>query len=140
MSQINTGGVIKGGLAAGILMAISESILNVPVTGARAERELAALNLPFPTMNAIAVFLVTTVIVGILMVYLYAALRPRFGPGPATAIKTGVLVWLLTYAYSAVFFVGVGVNSMTLAVIGVVWTFFECVIAALVGGYLYSES
>ena len=38
MSQINVGGVVKGGLAAGLMMNISEFVLNVPVAGAQMER------------------------------------------------------------------------------------------------------
>ena len=33
MSRINTGGVIKGGLVAGLIINISQTILNVPVLG-----------------------------------------------------------------------------------------------------------
>ena len=46
MSQINVVGVLKGGLAAGLIMNISEFVLNVPVAGAQMEAELAARNLP----------------------------------------------------------------------------------------------
>ena len=42
MSQINIGSVLKGGLAAGLIMNVSEFILNVPVAGAQMETELAA--------------------------------------------------------------------------------------------------
>ena len=46
MSQINVGGVLKGGLAAGLIMNVSEFVLNVPVAGAQMDAELAARNLP----------------------------------------------------------------------------------------------
>jgi hypothetical protein len=32
------------------------------------------------------------VIVGIALIQLYAAIRPRFGAGPATAVKAGILL------------------------------------------------
>src|ERR1022692_4260888 len=35
---------------------------------------------------------------GIIAVWLYAAMRPRFGPGPRTAIRAGAAVWLLAHA------------------------------------------
>jgi len=31
----------------------------------------------------------------VLLVWLYAAIRPRFGPGPATAAKAGVAAWFV---------------------------------------------
>ncbi len=55
MSQINVGGVLKGGVAAGLIMNISEFILNVPIAGAQMEAELAARNLPPVGTAAIAV-------------------------------------------------------------------------------------
>ena len=57
MSQINVGGVLKGGVAAGLIMNISEFVLNVPIAGAQMEAELASRNLPPVSSGAqIAVF------------------------------------------------------------------------------------
>ena len=96
MSQINVGGVVKGGLAAGVVMNISEFVLNVPVAGEQMNAELAARNLPPVATNQIAVFVVLTFVLGLFTVWLYAAIRPRFGAGPKTAIIAGVFVWACT--------------------------------------------
>ena len=65
MSQINVGGVLKGGLAAGLIMNISEFVLNVPVAGAQMNAELAARNLPPVAGGQIAVFVVLTFVLGL---------------------------------------------------------------------------
>lgn len=139
MGRINVVGVVKGGLAAGLIMNISQTILNVPVAGAQMEAELAAHNLPPVGGPAIAVFILETFVLGLLTVWLYAAMRPRFGPGPQTAIMAGVAVWILSYLYAGIAFGVLGVNSMGVVVLGVVWSLVEMIIASAVGGYLYSE-
>ena len=139
MGQISVGGVVKGGLAAGLIMNISQTILNVPLTGAQLEVELAARNLPMVGGPAIAVFILETFVVGLITVWLYAAMRPRFGPGPKTAIMSGVAVWVLAYLYTGIAFGVLGVHSMGIVVLGVVWSLAEMIVASAVGGYLYSE-
>ena len=42
--------------------------------------------------------LLVYVLVGIATVWLYAAIRPRYGPGPRTAAIAGFVIWLVTYA------------------------------------------
>lgn len=139
MAQINVGGVVKGGLVAGLVMNVSEAILNIPVAGARMEAELQALNLAPPGNDAIAIFTAVTFVLGILTVYLYAAIRPRFGPGAATAARAGIVVWVLAYVYSGIFVGAIGVNSWGLVTLAVAWTLVECVVAAVAGAYFYQE-
>ena len=140
MSQINVVGVLKGGVAAGLVMNVSEVILNVPIAGAQMDQEFAARNLPPVSGNQIAVFVALTFLLGIATVWLYAAIRPRFGAGPKTAICAGLLVWALSYLYMAITMGVLGINSMGIVVLGIVWTALEMIVASAVGGYLYTES
>lgn len=139
MAGINTAGVVKGGLAAGLVMNISETILNVPVAGAQLEAELAAHNVPPITGGAIAVFVVICFIVGLLTVWLYAAVRPRLGPGAKTAITIGIIVWAIGYVWCGIGYGVLGLNSWGLVTLVLVWTFVEMILASWVGAYLYSE-
>ncbi len=139
MRQINIGGVLKGGLVAGLIMNVSEFILNVPVAGAQMTRELAALNLPPVSTAAIATFTVLTMLLGVATVWLYAAIRPRLGPGPRTAMVAGLLVWAMSYLYASVFFYMLGTQSMGLVLLSVVWSALEMIVASSVGAYLYTE-
>lgn len=139
MTQINIGGVVRGGLAAGLVMNISEFVLNVPVAGEQMNAELAARNLPAVTTNQIAVFVILTFVLGLLTVWLYAAIRPRLGAGPKTAITAGVFVWACTYLHAAIIMGVLGINSMALVILSIVWTLVEMIIASSVGGYFYKE-
>jgi hypothetical protein len=140
MNQINVVGVLKGGLVAGLIMNVSEFLLNVPIAGAQMNQEFAARNLPPVAGGQVGQFVAITLVTGILTVWLYAAIRPRFGPGPATAIAAGLIVWSLSYLRFAITFGILGIHSMGIVVLAIVWSAFEMIIAASVGGYLYTES
>ena len=140
MNEINFAGVLKGGIPAGLIMTVSEFVLNEPVAGAQMTAELAARNLPPVGGAAIAVFTVITLLMGIFTVWLYAAIRPRFGPGPKTALSAGLIVWGLAYLYSAITFAVLGINSLGITVLVIAWSAVEMIVASAVGGYLYNEA
>ena len=140
VARINTRGLVVGGLVAGLIINISEFILNEPVLGADMRAAMTAHNLPPIGGSAIAVFVTLGFALGLLLVWLYAAIRPRFGPGPKTAAVAGVLVWFLAYFWSTVGFGMMGVFPARLLVIGLVWGFVELIVAALVGGRIYTEA
>ena len=140
MSQVNIGGVLRGGVAAGVIMNISEFILNVPVVGAQVEAEMALRNLPEPSGAQIAVFVGLTAVLGFITVWLYAAIRPRLGPGPTSAMCAGLIVWACSYLYSAITLGTIGFQSMGLVVTIIIWSLVEMLIASAVGGYFYTES
>lgn len=140
MTNINTRGVIVGGLVAGLVINISEYILNEPVLGAQFAAAMTAHNLPPIGGSAIALFLIYGFALGLVLVWLYAAIRPRFGPGPKTTAIAGVAVWFLAYFTSMLNFGAIGLLPSRLLLIGLIWGLVELIIAALVGGWLYSEA
>ena len=140
MANINTRGVVLGGLIAGLVINISEYILNEPVLGAQFAAVMTAHNLPPVSGNAIVLFLIYGFALGLALVWLYAAVRPRFGPGPKTAAIAGAAVWFFAYFTGALNFGAIGLLPTGLLLIGLLWGFVELVIAALVGGWLYSEA
>lgn len=140
MAGINTGSVIKGGLAAGVLINISETILNVPVLGAQFEAFMKSLNLQPVSGGAIGYFMVMGFVQGLLMAWLYAAIRPRLGPGPKTATIAGLYVWFFASFFCATGFAALGMFPTNLLIITLVWTLVEQILAAQIAGWLYSEA
>ena len=140
MGQINYAGVLKGGVVAALIMNISEFVLNVPIAGAQMDRELVAHNLPPVGAGAIVVFTTLTLLLGFLTVWLYAAIRPRLGAGPRTAMIAGLVVWATTYLYSSIAFGVLGINSIGLVVLVIVWSLIEMIVASAAGAYFYSEA
>jgi hypothetical protein len=48
-------------------------------------------------------------------------------------------VWALSYLYTAITMGVLGIHSMGIVVLFVVWSAIEMIVAAAVGGYLYRE-
>jgi len=140
MARINTKGVVIAGLLAGLIINISESILNIPVLGAPMEAAMNARNLPPIGGSAIGVFIVGGFLLGVILVWLYAAVRPRLGPGPKTAIVSAVVVWFLANFWPTLGMGLMGFFPTKLLAISVVWGLGELILAALAGGWLYKEA
>jgi hypothetical protein len=139
MSGIRTGRVVTGGLVTGLIINIGETILNVPLAGAQLEQALAARNLPPVGGGSIAYFVAMTFVLGIVIIWTYAAVRPRLGPGPKTAVTVAVLAWFMTLAWSGGAQVAMGIMPIGLTAFGLAWGLGEVVIATLVGAKLYSD-
>jgi len=133
------GRVIVGGLVAGLIVNIGETILNVPLAGEEMAQALQARNLPPVGGGAIGYFVIMCFVLGVLMVWTYAAVRPRLGPGPKTAVIVAVLVWFMTLVWSGGSQVAMGIMPLSLTLFGLVWGLGELVIASLVGAKLYRE-
>ena len=139
MGRINLGRVIIGGLVAGVIVNIFEYILNgVMLSDQWTELMRSIGKAPLGT-NEIIAFNVFGFISGIVAVWTYAAIRPRFGAGPMTAVYAAVLTWITVYvlADSMPTIMGIFPMSMTLMLVGV--GLIEIVVATLVGAFLYKE-
>ncbi len=141
MGKINWGRVILGGLVAGVVINVSEFILHTMVVGEQWKEAMKALNLSGePTTQQIVVWNIWGFLVGIATVWLYAAIRPRFNPGAGTAVKAGIAVWFFTHLLMTLGMWNMGLFPQAPWVIGLVWTFVETIVAALVGGWIYKEA
>jgi hypothetical protein len=139
VAGIQMGRVIAGGLVAGLIVNIGETILNVPLAGAAMEQALQARNLPPVGGGAIAYFVVMCFLLGILIVWTYAAVRPRLGPGPKTAVIVALVAWFMTLVWSGGTQVAMGVMPLRLTLLSLAWGLGEFVIASVAGARLYRE-
>ena len=140
MGRIDVGRVVVGGLLAGLLVNISEFILNTFVIGQDMEAAMKAMNRPPMDTSMIVWFVVLGFLLGITTVWLYAAVRPRFGPGVTTAVYAALAVWLLAYAYPTAFLMVMHVFPRKAMAIGLVWGLVEIVVAGVAGAWAYTEA
>jgi hypothetical protein len=82
---------------------------------------------------------ILTFILGIAIVYLYAMIRPRSGPGLKSAVYAGLIAWFFVYFYVGVSYYAIGLWSSGLTLIKMVWGLFEFAIGALTGAWVYRE-
>ena len=135
---INLKGVLTGGLVAGVIINLS-GIAMVPLVGKQMEMALIDRNLPPMSGGAMAYFGIMSLVLGVFLVWMYAAVRPWLGPGPKTAAIVSVLVWFMTYFWSNASMVAFGFMPMSLTVIGTAWGLVELVVAGQVGARLYGK-
>jgi len=137
---MNYGRVIPGGLVAGLILNIGEFVLN-GVLLHKAKVEWASLhNFPAePTPSFMVVAIGLTFVLGIVMVWLYALIRPRMGPGPKTAIVAALVMWFGVCFYCSIINGLVLQQPTNLLLIGIGWCLGEYVIAAIAGAWLYKE-
>jgi len=139
MGKVNSIRVIISGLAAGLVINIGEFILNEPILGKGWKALAAKYQLPEPGGSIIAYYVLMAFIMGIVLIWIYAAIRPRFGPGPRTAIIAGLLVWFLGWFWGLIGAAVAGIYPWNLVTTTLIWGFFEVPLAALAGGFLYKE-
>jgi len=137
---INWARVFAGGLLAGLVINIGEFILNEPILGAEFAEVMASMNREPPGSGAIMIFVIMGFAIGILAVWLYAAIRPRFGPGARTAVCAGLTVWALGWLVPNISFAAMGLMPAKLLVIATVWSAVEVTLATVAGAWLYTES
>lgn len=139
MSGINAGRVLLGGLLAGLVINIGETILNVAIVGPQWEEAMRALGIEPAAGPALAFYFVYGFLIGIAAVWLYAAIRPRFGPGPRTAAVAGLFVWFVSYFLFAVMEQAQPMFPQSLIWIGTAWGLVEVPLATMAGAWVYRE-
>src|SRR5438105_10856781 len=140
MGKINFGRVLLGGILAGVVLNIGEFILNEKVMGAEMKAMIAKHNFIMPTgPNFIIMAVAVTFVLGVVMVWVYAMIRPRLGPGVKTAIIAAVVMWFGVYLYNAGFFIMIFGTPLRSMAIACVWGLVEYSLAAIAGAWVYRE-
>jgi hypothetical protein len=139
MSKINLGRVVLGGLVAGVVLSIGNILLNRVWLRDDLKVDLSRLNLSEPGNDFVIKGVVLTLILGIGIVYLYAAIRPRFGAGVKTAICAGLMAWFFAVLYTGVIISMVFKLSEGLTIKRTVFALFQYAIGAIAGAWLYKE-
>src|SRR5437870_6804115 len=84
--------VILGGLLAGVILNAGELALHRVILHEQWTTAFTALG-KHPA--GWAMFIPANFLVGLFTVWLYTRMRPRYGPGPQTAIRTGLTIWAI---------------------------------------------
>ena len=140
MSGINLGRVILGGLVAGLIINVGEFVLNNVVMADAAQQALAARNLTMPEdPMTMGIFIVYGFVLGIALIFVYAAIRPRFGAGAKTAVYAGLIVWFTNGFLVSIIMANLGMFPVGLLTVGALVGLVETCVAAVAGAALYQE-
>jgi len=141
MASINLGRVVAGGLLAGVVANAIDFVTNTYVLAGDWATFAPTRNLDPAALQSgpvAATWILVDFILGMLLVWAYAAMRPRFGPGPKTAIAAGLVVYL---APTVVLF---GFTQMGLMSPAMFWKGAACALvstlaASIAGAAVYKE-
>jgi hypothetical protein len=140
MNKINWQRVILGGLLAGVIIDVVEGVVNGVIFAGDWAAVMANLNRSGQlSVKQLAVLNIWGFVTGITTMWLYAAIRPRYGPGPKTAACAGAAMWFMNYALGSVFPVITHMFPLRLYVITSLIGLAEMLIAAVAGASLYKE-
>ena len=140
MGKINWRKVALGGLVAGIIIDVVEGILEGIILGPEWRQAMQALGHPLrETGTNVTLHVLLGFAYGVTALWLYAAIRPRFGAGPKTALYAGLAVWVLCSLLPSVNWGPRGLLPGHLFTIAVVVGLVEIVVATEAGAWLYQE-
>jgi hypothetical protein len=137
---MNYARVLLGGLVAGIVLNIGEFLLNGVLLAKQMEEFFSKCGLTPPGSSALIILVMLTFLMGIFIVYVYAAIRPRYGPGPKTAICAGLIAWFCVYFYNNAVGFALGFVPTNLFVIALAWGLVEYILGAIAGAWVYKEA
>ncbi|HKZ73326.1 MAG TPA: hypothetical protein VJ011_04635 [Steroidobacteraceae bacterium] len=140
MGGINVNRWLAGGVAAGIVFFVLEALLGMltvdRMTTALAQHNLA-MDMRDPTLLAWAALM--SLIVGLVLVFFYAAARTRFGPGVRTAVIVAVALSCGSYLIALIGYHMIGLYPDGLLLIWGVQGLVETIVASIVGAWVYRE-
>ena len=139
MGKVNMMKVLVGGLIAGVVLNVVDFVLFGMVLKDQMAAAMQALNRPAMSNAQIPWFVFLDFVAGIGMVWLYAAIRPRFGAGPGTAVKAGIAAWFFAGLLPTLFMWPMALMPANLTVITTLVALVEWPLAAVVGAKFYLE-
>jgi hypothetical protein len=138
MGRVDGKRVLLGGLAAALVVNIGEGLFGF-LMKSEYESALRSLGARLHPGAAAFVPIVWSFVIGVVSVWLYAAIRPRYGPGPRTAVRAAFAVWAFTSATFSIAMACLGLFPARLMAYGAVWSLAEVIVAMLVGAWIYRE-
>lgn len=95
MGKINWRRVVLGGMLSGVVLIVLVTVSTALFVGRQAVRTaLRALQPSTSGSAAPLFFLCVLFVLGMLMTWWYAVIRPLFGPGPKAAAIAGFAIWV----------------------------------------------
>ena len=140
MGRINIGRLLLAGIVAGIVSDALGYLVDGVLLAQRWSDEMLALGRSEFSPTQIVYFNVLGLIGGLVLMWIYVAIRPRFGGGVMTALMAGLAVWVIGALIPNLSFMwAAGLFSKHLMAYTTAGALGEILIAAVAGAALYKE-
>ena len=132
--------ILLGGLAAGLLMVVIDSIVGLTLLMPRYQaRQMDGTFLKDPQLPFAPLWILGFFAIGVVLAWLYAVARPRLGPGPKTALTVGLAVGLLAHVPYPFAFASWSPAGRFIPLLWMLSGLAEYLLASLLAGFLYRE-
>lgn len=139
---MNNSKVLVGGIVAGVVLNVLDWLVYTKMIAGQMATAMDAfkpgLSASMMGGNAVTIYVITDFIYGLLLVWTYAAVRPRLGPGPRTATTVAFLFWLFGAFINANMLI-MGMMDSNLFWMTELIGLIVLIIGAVAGASLYSE-
>jgi len=140
MGKINIGRVVIGGVVAGIVMDLLGYLVDGLMLAEKWSDDMILLGKSEFSTTQLIEFNLLGIVSGLVAIWIYAGIRPRFGSGLMTAIYAGVAVWILGVLLpNASFMYVTGLFSRYLTLYTTLGGLVEVVVGTIAGAALYQE-
>lgn len=139
MEAINVKRVGLGGLVAALILVLG-MVASEPFLAEVQGRWLAGLGVPEPGETLLVVMLLLSLVVGAVLVLLYAILKARYGPGAQTALMAAAVVWLLNCLAPNMGMMAYGLLPVQIFWIATLHDLIVIPLAALAGARIYRDA
>lgn len=134
--------LIGAGLLAGLILNVGEGLLHGVIFADASTEAMRNLGREMIASNSgMTQLILVTFVQGFLGMVLYAAVLPKWPPGIGTAIRIGLVLWVLSAVYSAIYLTAgfPGLIPADLAWGPVAWELVLYPLAIVAGSLLYKE-
>jgi hypothetical protein len=139
MGNINLQKVLIGGLIAGVVLNVVDFVLYGVVLKDQMAAAMTALGKQPMTNAQMPWFVFLDFVAGVFLVWLYAAVRPRFGAGPATAAKAGIAGWFAGSLLVTLFMWPMHLMPQNIMILTTVVALVQWPLATVIGAKFYTE-
>ena len=140
MAKVNTGRLIQGGLLAGLVINVVCFLGMALLWGKKLMAEQQAGHiLTRPRFPFAPAWMVLMFVMGFALVWLYAAVRTRLGPGPKTAITVGIVAGILSGVPDNLANAAWGVSGRYLPTMWMIERIVAFALGSLIGAWRYKE-
>jgi len=142
LTKINAARVALGGILAGIVHFFAMGLVNGIVLAPELQawlHETGGLLHPPAQPISMSLWALMSLIYGVIGVWLYAAIRSRFGAGPKTAVLSGLSLWVVSKFTVALDFITLGAIPLKIIAGQTIGGLLAIVIAVLLRAWFYKE-
>ncbi len=141
-NTINLKRVLIGGTAAAVVHFITTAYLNVVLLRVPFQEWVSIMGsrlLPTSETTSMLLWVVMNLIYGLVGIWLYACIRPRYGAGPKTALLAGLMLWLVSKAATSLDLITLGIFQNSFVYAQLAGSFVTILVSILIGAWLYKE-